>query len=103
MARVTDVVCGMTVDSDNAAAQSDYDGRTYYFCSPGCKDQFDAAPESYATKGGSTSDREVPLEKHEKPFTKAGGMFAPKFGSSTSGGAEFDPGPERHVDGKSGS
>jgi P-type Cu+ transporter len=42
-----DVVCGMTVDPDRAAAQSAHNGRTFYFCSKGCAAKFAAAPEKY--------------------------------------------------------
>src|ERR1051325_9227158 len=37
-----DPVCGMTVDPARAAGTSERDGETYYFCSPGCKQKFDA-------------------------------------------------------------
>ncbi|HEV8150538.1 MAG TPA: heavy metal-binding domain-containing protein [Gemmatimonadales bacterium] len=33
-------------------------------------------------------------EQHEPPYTKSGGIVAPKFGSAGSGGAEYEPGPE---------
>ena len=42
-----DPVCGMDVDPENAAATSEYAGRTYTFCAPGCKATFDADPETY--------------------------------------------------------
>ena len=42
-----DPVCGMTVQPDTAAGRSEYEGRTYYFCSAGCKTRFDADPESF--------------------------------------------------------
>lgn len=40
--KAVDPVCGMTVDPARAAATSERDGRTVYFCSPGCKARFDA-------------------------------------------------------------
>ncbi len=43
-----DVVCGMQVDPGKAAGSSEYQGRTYYFCSAGCKRKFDQEPERYA-------------------------------------------------------
>jgi YHS domain-containing protein len=43
-----DVVCGMQVDPAKAAGKSEYNGKTYYFCSPGCKKKFDANPSQYA-------------------------------------------------------
>jgi len=42
-----DVVCGMQVDPAKAAASSQYAGKTYYFCSKGCKAKFDADPGRY--------------------------------------------------------
>ena len=44
---VKDVVCGMDVDPDNAAAQSEHEGAAYYFCAQGCKLDFDAGPGKY--------------------------------------------------------
>ncbi|HEX9017538.1 MAG TPA: YHS domain-containing protein [Anaerolineaceae bacterium] len=44
---VQDPVCGMDVDPKNAQWKSDYKGTTYYFCSPGCKKDFDKEPERY--------------------------------------------------------
>ena len=49
-----DPVCGMEVDPAQAAGQSDYGGQTYYFCSPGCKGQFDKDPQQYV--GGQTTE-----------------------------------------------
>ncbi len=43
-----DVVCGMQVDPAKAAATSEYNGKTYYFCSSSCKIKFDANPKQYA-------------------------------------------------------
>ena len=43
-----DVVCGMQVDPAKAAGKTEHQGRTYYFCSPGCKAKFDADPKQYA-------------------------------------------------------
>lgn len=42
-----DPICGMDIERERAAGHSEYDGRTYYFCSPGCKAQFDKAPAHY--------------------------------------------------------
>jgi Cu+-exporting ATPase len=48
-----DPVCGMTVEPARAAGTSERDGVRYYFCSPGCKQKFDAAGggESVAQAG----------------------------------------------------
>ncbi len=50
MANQTDPVCGMQIEEQDAAGQSDFEGRTYYFCSSACKDQFDANPTRFINK-----------------------------------------------------
>ena len=45
-----DPVCGMQVNEQSAAAKSEYQGKTYYFCSPACKSTFDKNPEKYAAR-----------------------------------------------------
>jgi len=45
--KVKDPVCGMTIDKAAAKGKSDYQGKTYYFCSDGCKKKFDAEPGKY--------------------------------------------------------
>lgn len=47
MAKAIDPVCGMQVDTENPAATSQYEGRTYYFCNVGCKQRFDADPKKW--------------------------------------------------------
>jgi Cu+-exporting ATPase len=34
-------VCGMSIDRDKAVARREHGGRTYYFCSVGCKREFE--------------------------------------------------------------
>jgi len=46
---VKDVVCGMEIDPNNAAARMGYQGKTYYFCSSACHDKFMAEPEKYVS------------------------------------------------------
>jgi P-type Cu+ transporter len=38
--KATDPVCGMEVDTEQAAATVDSSGTRYYFCSTGCRDEF---------------------------------------------------------------
>lgn len=45
-----DPVCKMKVDEKTAAATSEYKGKTYYFCAPGCKTAFDNDPEKYLSQ-----------------------------------------------------
>ena len=42
-----DPVCKMTVDERTATIKSEYRGKTYYFCAPGCKYLFEREPEKY--------------------------------------------------------
>ncbi|MFC1899713.1 heavy metal translocating P-type ATPase [Chloroflexota bacterium] len=42
-----DPVCKMEVNEDSATATSEYNGKKYYFCTPGCKRAFDQDPEKY--------------------------------------------------------
>ena len=43
----TDPVCHMKVDPVKAAGTAEHDGKTYYFCSPGCVQKFNADPAKY--------------------------------------------------------
>jgi YHS domain-containing protein len=43
-----DPVCGMDVEPDDAAGQSEFQGTTYYFCCNECKRKFDQRPEAFA-------------------------------------------------------
>jgi YHS domain-containing protein len=43
-----DPVCGMIVDVSRVRLRSQHEGRTYFFCSAGCRRRFDADPVKYA-------------------------------------------------------
>jgi YHS domain-containing protein len=45
-----DPVCNMEVDEKTAQWTSTYQGKTYYFCAPGCKSAFDRDPEKYLSE-----------------------------------------------------
>lgn len=47
-----DPVCGMEVDESSAQWTSEYEGKIYYFCAPGCKNSFDKDPEKYLSGEG---------------------------------------------------
>ncbi|HET6597743.1 MAG TPA: YHS domain-containing protein [Anaerolineales bacterium] len=47
METLKDPVCGMDITYETAQARSEYNGQTYYFCSLGCKEEFDQNPEKY--------------------------------------------------------
>ena len=58
-----DPVCKMQVDEQKNAGTSEYKGKTYYFCAPGCKFTFDEKPEDYV---GPNKKGFVPMEGHGK-------------------------------------
>jgi len=45
-----DPVCGMKVDENKGAVQTEYNGKTFSFCSEECKKRFDQNPEQYAQR-----------------------------------------------------
>jgi len=45
-----DPICKMEVEEKTAKYKSEYKGKTYYFCAPGCKKEFDNNPEKYSEK-----------------------------------------------------
>jgi YHS domain-containing protein len=47
-AMTKDPVCEMTVDEKKAPATAVFQGKTYHFCSPGCKATFEKDPARYA-------------------------------------------------------
>lgn len=47
-----DPVCGMEVDERDASGTSEYEGKTYYFCSTACKEKFDENPDEYTEEVG---------------------------------------------------
>ncbi len=53
-----DPICKMEVDEKTAKFKSEYKEKTYYFCAPGCKKEFDDNPEKYIEK----------VEKHQPPL-----------------------------------
>jgi len=46
-----DIVCGMQVDPKTAQWKSEYKGKTYFFCAPGCKHEFEKDPEKFLKPG----------------------------------------------------
>ena len=48
-----DPICGMEVDPKKASAQSQHEGKTYYFCAKSCRETFEKDPKRYVEKGTS--------------------------------------------------
>jgi YHS domain-containing protein len=55
MTMTIDPVCGMRVDSANAAAQTDYNGRAVFFCSEECQRIFETNPSQYIQRSDETT------------------------------------------------
>ena len=47
-----DPVCKMVVDERTAKLKTDYKGKMYYFCAPGCKKAFEESPAKYMDNPG---------------------------------------------------
>lgn len=76
ISQVVDPVCGMSIASETAAATSERDGVTYYFCSQACKEKFDNLQKS--TTAQSLAETEESSLKHP-------GCCSNKFSSAALG------------------
>jgi len=47
---VKDPVCGMTIDEKTTKFKYEHMGKTYYFCSAMCMENFKANPQKYMRK-----------------------------------------------------
>jgi Cu+-exporting ATPase len=81
MSQFKDPVCGMVIESEDAAGSTTYESNEVYFCSDQCRRDFEADPARYYDR----------LDREEPPYTVTEGMAAPKFGSAGSGGLENEP------------
>jgi len=43
-----DQVCGCEVDENAAQFKTEYQGKTYYFCTEACKAKFEAHPDKWS-------------------------------------------------------
>ena len=77
---VRDPVCGMYVEPATARGSAEFQGKTYYFCSPRCVERFKAEPQKYLAPnppqtqmvqiGGITPSNAKPLPVKEQPDRK---------------------------------
>jgi Cu+-exporting ATPase len=54
---IVDPVCWMDVARKSITGKSEYNGKTYYFCSSGCKETFDREPELYVDECDETEQK----------------------------------------------
>jgi Cu+-exporting ATPase len=65
-----DPVCGMVVDPPQARGKAKYQGDTYFFCSPGCMQKFNASPAKYAPISTEGEVAPTPAAAEPKKFDK---------------------------------
>ncbi|WP_207100950.1 heavy metal translocating P-type ATPase [Paracoccus shandongensis] len=58
--RVKDPVCGMMVDPHTSTHRAEHGGRTYNFCSAGCRTKFLAQPTRYLDPAAAAASEPVP-------------------------------------------
>jgi Cu+-exporting ATPase len=109
--KVTDPVCKMVIDEEDAAGTSFYKGRTYYFCAEPCKEDFDKDPEKFLEEkavaaaeqegAGTTTDpvcgMSVDIEKAEFRFDYKGTTY---YFCSKHCLDKFSKKPEEYLSGK---
>jgi Cu+-exporting ATPase len=82
--RATDPVCGMKIEVGKANRSAAYGGRTYYFCSQRCLDEFNQNPSEYTretegqvkaapVKPSKSEDAEYTCPMHPEVIRKAPG------------------------------
>jgi YHS domain-containing protein len=59
MAQAIDPVCGMTVDTETTKFTTQYQGKTIYFCAPGCKKAFEQNPSSYLAHSSQGQEQQT--------------------------------------------
>lgn len=52
-----DPVCGMWIEPEDAADETIYEGKIFYFCAPGCKIAFDREPEKFISENPMKENR----------------------------------------------
>jgi YHS domain-containing protein len=45
--KAQDPICLMKVEKKEGALKTTYKGEMYYFCSPGCQEEFEKDPQKY--------------------------------------------------------
>ncbi len=64
---VKDPVCGVTIDPPQARGKAQYQGETYFFCSPACMHRFTADPAKYVAGNGEPANVAAAKPARKKP------------------------------------
>ncbi|KAB2676386.1 heavy metal translocating P-type ATPase [Brucella tritici] len=76
--RVKDPVCGMEIDPTTAKHHTAFGGRSFYFCSAGCKEKFESAPNQFAATPIQASAPAPEGHGHHHPATHPAGADVPE-------------------------
>ena len=76
--KVTDPVCGISIEEKDAAGTTVYEGKNYFFRSSACKARFDKDPEVFL--GGTATAVSQPRQR-----CSFHGSFLPPFGQKADG------------------
>jgi YHS domain-containing protein len=71
--KVTDPVCGRSLDLEKALAQEDYNGWAYFFCSRDCHRLFGLSPERFSEKHETAPVDKEPSETAQPRSIKCEG------------------------------
>jgi YHS domain-containing protein len=80
-----DIVCGMSVlmaKAESGGLTSIYQGKTYYFCTRQCKEQFDKGPARYVDKAGGGGHGRATHGMHEAHMSSGQGDTGEQLVSS---------------------
>src|SRR5437899_12014579 len=89
-----DPVRGMEVDPQTATQRADYEGKTYYFCAPGCRKAFESDPHKYLLRDWIAQTPEGGLSNSAS--VRMSGTS--RVGWALAGGVAPDPGlPRRRL------
>lgn len=70
-AQSIDPVCGMAAGPESAGGVYDYKGKTYYFCSPHCRQRFQADPERFLNKSSKAATPSIEIKRVPTPAALA--------------------------------
>jgi Cu+-exporting ATPase len=59
-----DPVCGMEVEESTAQWKTSYEGKEYYFCSPGCLRSFSKEPAKYLAAPAAPGEHDHSHDEH---------------------------------------
>ncbi|WP_162630774.1 YHS domain-containing protein, partial [Paracoccus endophyticus] len=95
---VRDPVCGMTVDPAAGKPRHEHDGRTYHFCSEGCRAKFVAKPKAYIEATDPVCGMKVDRSAAKHTASHAGETH---YFCSDRCKSKFEAAPQDYLDAKS--